>query len=227
MSQYFNSRRISLMSFSRFEAFSDGVFAIAITLLALEIRIEDITNATPEQVWNALLNLFPQIITYGTSFIVIGVIWLNHHALFHVLKRVDRVSLTINLFLLMCIAFIPCSTAILGTYQQYPLIVAFYGFSLATTGFVYNILWFYVLNRYIKGENSIQRHIIRKASIWSMGYPIAYFLTALLALVNSSLSLVLYAAISLFYLLPGVIDRQLTSFESQLNRESLTEKHET
>ena len=155
MSQYFNSRRISLMSFSRFEAFSDGVFAIAITLLALEIRIEDITNATPEQVWNALLNLFLHIITYGTSFIVIGVIWLNHHALFHVLKRVDRVSLTINLFLLMCIAFIPCSTAILGTYQQYPLTVAFYGFSLAITGFVYNILWFYVLNRYIKGENTI------------------------------------------------------------------------
>lgn len=212
------------MSFSRFEAFSDGVFAIAIILLALEIRIEDITKATPEQVWNALLNLFPHIMTYGTSFIVIGVIWLNHHALFHVLKRVDRVSLTINLFLLMCIAFIPCSTAILGAYLQYPLIVAFYGFSLAITGFVYNIFWFYVLNRYIKSENIIQRHIIRKASIWSIGYPSAYFLTALLALVNSSLSLVLYAAISLFYLLPGVIDRQSTNFESQLNRESLVEK---
>lgn len=227
MSQYPTKERKSLMSFSRFEAFSDGVFAIAITLLALEIRIEDITNATSEQVWNALLNLFPHIITCGTSFIVIGVIWLNHHALFHFLKRVDRVSLTINLFLLMCIAFIPCSTAMLGTYRQYPLIVAFYGFSLAITGFVYNILWFYVLNRYIKSENTIQRHIIRRASIWSVGYPIAYVLTALLALVNSSLSLVLYGLISLFYLLPGVIDRQLTDFESQLNCESFQKKYET
>ena len=60
-----------------------------------------------------------------------------------------------------------------------------------------------------------------------MSYPVAYFLTALLALVNSSLSLVFYAAISLFYLLPGIIDRQLTNFESQLNRESFAEKHET
>ena len=214
----------TLMSFSRFEAFSDGVFAIAITLLALEIRIESIANATSEQVGKALLNLFPHIITYGTSFIVIGVIWLNHHALFHFLKKIDRVSLTINLFLLMCIAFIPCSTAILGKYREYPLIVAFYGFSLAFTGFVYNILWFYVLNRYIKSENSISSHIIRKASIWSIGYPTAYLLTATLAFFNSSLSLMLYGLISLFYLLPGVIDRQLTNFESQLNRENLAEK---
>jgi uncharacterized membrane protein len=220
MSQSSNFKQTSLMSFSRFEAFSDAVFAIAITLLALEIRIEDLTNATSEQVWNALLNLFPHIVTYGTSFIVIGVIWLNHHALFHFVKRVDRVSLTINLFLLMCIAFIPCSTAILGTNRQYPVIVAFYGFSLSITGFIYNLLWFYVLNRYIKSENSIQRHIIRQASIWSIGYPIAYLLTALLALVNSPLSLVLYGLISLFYLLPGVIDRQLSDFELKLNRES-------
>ena len=212
------------MSFSRFEAFSDGVFAIAITLLALEIRIENIANATSEEVGNALLNLFPHILSYGTSFIVIGVIWLNHHALFHFLKQVDRVSLTINLFLLMCIALIPCSTAILGTYRQYPLIVAFYGFSLAVTGFVYNILWFYVLNRYVKSDNLIQRHLIRRASIWSMGYPIAYVMAALLALVNSSLSLMLYGSISLFYLLPGVIDRQLANFNSELNHDCLTEK---
>ena len=224
MSRHSKSQQNSLMSFSRFEAFSDGVFAIAITLLALEIRIENITNATSEQVGKALLNLFPHILSYSTSFIVIGVIWLNHHALFHFLKRVDRVSLTINLFLLMCIAFIPCSTAILGTYRQYPLVVAFYGFSLAFTGFVYNILWFYVLNRYVKSENLIQRHIIRRASIWSMGYPIAYVMAALLALMNSSLSLMLYGAISLFYLLPGVIDRQLTNFNSELNRDRLTKK---
>ena len=224
MSRHSKSQQKSLMSFSRFEAFSDGVFAIAITLLALEIRIENITNATSEQVRKALLNLLTHILSYGTSFIVIGVIWLNHHALFHFLKRVDRVSLTINLFLLMCIAFIPCSTAILGTYRQYPLVVAFYGFSLAVTGFVYNILWFYVLNRYVKSENSIQRHIIRRASIWSMGYPIAYVMAALLALMNSSLSLMLYGAISLFYLLPGVIDRQLTNFNSELNRDRLAKK---
>jgi hypothetical protein len=101
-----------------------------------------------------------------------------------------------------------------------PLVVAFYGLSLAITGFVYNILWFYVLNRYIKSENLIQKNIIRRASIWSMGYPISYLLTTLLALVNSSLSLVIYGVISLFYLLPATIDKKLTQFERELVRES-------
>jgi uncharacterized membrane protein len=223
MSQSSIAQRTSLMSLSRFEAFSDGVFAIAATLLALEIRVADLSNATPEKVWMELLHLFPHIISYGTSFIVIGVIWLNHHALFHFVKRVDRICLTINLFLLMCIAFIPSSTAIVGKYSQFPIVVSFYGLSLAITGLIYNALWFYVLNRYIMSGNLIQRNLIRQASIWSISYPICYFLSALLAWVNSELSLVLYAAISLFYLLPGVIDRQLSSFELELAREEAKE----
>ncbi len=216
MSQTSIQEQTSLMSLSRFEAFSDGVFAIAATLLALEIRIDDLRNATPEQVFNELLYLLPHIISYATSFIVIGVIWLNHHALFHFIKRVDRISLTINLFLLMCVAFIPCSTAIVGKYREYPILVAFYGLSLSITGFVYNVLWFYVLNRYIKSENMIQRRIIRQASIWSIGYPVSYLLTAFLALKNSSLNLVIYGVISLFYLLPGTIDKQLTHLDREL-----------
>lgn len=209
-----------MMSLSRFEAFSDGIFAISATLLALEIRIGDLTNATLEKVLSELLQLLPHIISYVTSFTTIGVVWLNHHALFHFIKRVDRISLTINLFLLMCVAFIPCSTAIVGKYWEYPILVAFYGFSLSITGFVYNILWFYVLNRYITSENMIQKNIIRLASILSMGYPISYLLTTLFVLVNSSLNLVIYGVISLFYLLPGTIDKQLTQFERELVRQS-------
>jgi uncharacterized membrane protein len=223
MAQSSAIRQISLMSLSRFEAFSDGVFAIAATLLALEIRVGDLSNATSQQVLHELLNLFPHVISYATSFIVIGVIWLNHHALFHFIKRVDRISLTLNLFLLMCIAFVPCSTAIVGKYSYYPIVVSFYGLSLVLTGIAYNALWFYVLNRYIKSENSIQRHLILQASIWSISYPISYLLSALLALQNSRLSLILYAVISLFYLLPGVIDQQLTSFDRELAREEANE----
>lgn len=223
MSQSSITQRTSLMSLSRFEAFSDGVFAIAATLLALEIRVADLSNATSQEVGRELLHLFPHLISYATSFIVIGVLWLNHHALFHFVKRVDRVSLTINLFLLMCIAFIPCSTAIVGKYSHFPIVVSFYGLSLAITGLVYNALWLYVLNRYIKSENLIQRHAIRQASIWSISYPICYFFSALLALMNSQLSLFLYAVISLFYLLPGVIDRQLTSFDRELAQEEASE----
>ena len=213
------------MSFSRFEAFSDGVFAIAATLLALEIRIPDLSNASPELIQKEFINLLPQIVIYITGFIVIGVIWLNHHALFHLLRRVDRISLTINLFLLMCIAFIPCSTAIIGQYNQYPIVVVFYGLSLAVTGFIYNVLWFYVLNRYIKREGLIHRNLLLQTSIWSISYPVSYLLSALLAFTNSRLSLVLYVLISLFYLAPGSIDRQLAHFCHDLEKRERINPH--
>jgi uncharacterized membrane protein len=201
--------RQSLMSLNRFEAFSDGVFAIAITLLVLEIKAPDLSEATSAEAIAKLLQVFPHILSYITSFIVIGVLWINHHALFHFLKRVDRTVLVINLLLLMCVAFIPYPTALIGEYGSSLPVVVFYGLSLALTGFVYNLLWFYVVHRYILTEDLIHPKTIRQATIWSLSYPVSYLVAAGLAFVSLNLSLVLYVLIPLFYLLPGIIDRQL------------------
>ncbi len=204
-----NPRPASLMSLNRFEAFSDGVFAIAVTLLVLEIKAPDLTNTTSSVAVTKLLQVFPHILSYMTSFIVIGVLWINHHALFHFLKRVDRTVLVINLLLLMCVAFIPYPTALIGEFSSSLPVVVFYGLSLALTGFVYNALWFYVVRRYISSEGMIHQKAIQKATIWSISYPISYSIAAGLAFVNLDLSIVLYVLIPLFYLLPGIIDRQL------------------
>lgn len=204
-----NSRQVPLMSLNRFEAFSDGVFAIAVTLLVLEIKAPDLSQATSSEAITKLLQGFPHILSYITSFIVIGVLWINHHALFHFLKRVDRTVLVINLLLLMCVAFIPYPTALIGEFGSSLPVVVFYGLSLALTGFVYNLLWFYVVHRYILTEGLIHPKSIRQATIWSLSYPISYLIAAGLAFVSLNLSLVLYVLIPLFYLLPGIIDRQL------------------
>lgn len=110
------TKQIPLMSLNRFEAFSDGVFAIAVTLLVLEIKAPDLSQTTSSEAVTKLFQIFPHFLSYVTSFIVIGVLWINHHALFHFLKRVDRTALTINLFLLMCVAFIPYPTALIGEF---------------------------------------------------------------------------------------------------------------
>lgn len=204
-----DTRQVPLMSLNRFEAFSDGVFAIAVTLLVLEIKAPDLTHATSSEAVTKLLQIFPHVLSYITSFIVIGVIWINHHALFHFLKRVDRTVLVINLLLLMCVAFIPYPTALIGEFGASLPVVIFYGLSLAMTGFVYNALWFYVVHRYILSERLIHQKAVWKASLWSLSYPISYFIAAGLALISINLSIVLYVLIPLFYLLPGVIDRQL------------------
>ncbi len=205
----------SFMNLNRFEAFSDGVFAIAMTLLVIEIKVPDLSEATASTAINTLIHTVPHILSYITSFLVIGVLWLNHHALFHLLKRVDRIVLTINLVLLMCIAFIPFPTALLGEYGKLQPIVMFYGLTLSLTGIVYNVLWFYVVRQYLWHHPQVDRRFIYQASFWSISYPILYLIASLLSLSNTTLSTVLYILIPLFYLFPSAIDRQLGNLSNE------------
>lgn len=206
-----------LMNLNRFEAFSDGMFAIAMTLLVIEIKVPDLSQATASTAIDALIHAGPHILSYMTSFLVIGVLWLNHHVLFHLLKRVDRIVLTINLVLLMCIAFIPFPTALIGEYGKLQPIVMFYGLTLSFTGTVYNILWFYVVRQYFWDHPQADRRFIYQASLWSIGYPICYLIASLLSLSNITLSTVLYILIPLFYLFPGIIDRQLGNLPDEVS----------
>lgn len=209
MLQSENKKQFPLMSLNRFEAFSDGVFAIAVTLLVLEIKTPDLTRAASSEAVTKLLQVFPHVLSYATSFIIIGVIWINHHALFHFLKRVERTVLVINLLLLMCVSFIPYPTALIGEYGASLPVVVFYGLSLALTGFVYNALWFYIVRRYIKTEKLIHQKSIQKATVWTLSYPISYLIAAGLAFISINLSIVLYVLIPSFYLFSGIIDKQL------------------
>jgi uncharacterized membrane protein len=211
----------SLMSLNRFEAFSDGIFAIAMTILVIEIKIPDLSQATPSNAVSALVHTWPHILSFITSFLVIGVVWLNHHALFHFVKRVDRIILTINLVLLMCIAFIPFSTALIGEYSNLQPIVMFYGLSLSLTGLVYNILWFYVVRQYLREHPKITRRFLIQASLWSIGYPMLYLIASILSFMNTNLSVLLYILIPLFYLFPSAIDRQLADVADEPSQVNL------
>jgi uncharacterized membrane protein len=101
-------------SVSRVEAFSDGVFAIAITLLILEVRVPSGTA----DVGSALLHIWPSYLAYVTSFLTIGVIWVNHHSVFTLLSRVDRSLIFINTVMLMVVAFIPFPTRLVAEFLR-------------------------------------------------------------------------------------------------------------
>jgi uncharacterized membrane protein len=99
-----------MMSKSRLETFSDGVFAIAITLLVLTIAQPD----NYHQLTHQLEQRWPSLAAYVVSFVVIGIMWLNHHTIFQHLERVDRRLFYLNLLLLLTIAFLPYPTGVLG-----------------------------------------------------------------------------------------------------------------
>jgi len=98
---------------SRLEAFSDGVFAVAITLLVLQFTVPEVASG---KLLANLLGQWPQLVTYVASFLTVGVVWVNHHTIFRNLRAADRTIQFINLVLLLTVVLVPYPTALLGRY---------------------------------------------------------------------------------------------------------------
>jgi len=125
----------------RVVAFSDGVFAIAITLLILSIDVPDVNQ---DKLGEALGDLGPQVFTYALSFIVVGLYWMAHHRVFRSVVRVDRTLLWINLALLGSVALLPLPTEILGKYGETTLATVVYAASLGLVGSLSVLIWWYI-----------------------------------------------------------------------------------
>jgi uncharacterized membrane protein len=131
---------------ARLEAFSDGVFSIAITLLVFNIAVP--RELDPDQpLFAALLTLAPSYFAFFLSFLTIGIMWINHHNLFKVIHRTDHVLLVMNLLLLLMITFVNFPTAVLGAYIGDPAnqltASLLYGGTFVITAVVFNLLWRY------------------------------------------------------------------------------------
>jgi uncharacterized membrane protein len=183
---------------TRLETFSDGVFAIAATLLVLEIGI-----GASDDVGQALLDIWPSYLAYGTSFLVIGIIWLNHHYCVDLIGRVDRPFLFINLLLLLVVAFIPFPTKLVADYLHKPgeqdavLAYAITNLLMAVT---YNLWW-----RYARRGRRLIRDDVPDARLRAVdrafdpGLP-AYGIVVALVFVSPLASVLLTLALAVFYL---------------------------
>ncbi len=193
------------MSPNRLEAFSDGVFAIAITLLVLDIHVPD--PADTADLAAALGSQWPSYVAYAVSFLTIGIIWINHHAMVRRLQAVDYGIMTLNLLLLLCVGILPFTTALMAAYlkegQGDHLAAAVYSGS-----FLLMSLVFAAMNRHIlfrkthllafDTEEDRRRQILRRGIAGLVPYAVA---TALAA-VSPYATLALCAAVAIFYGLP-------------------------
>jgi uncharacterized membrane protein len=185
---------------SRLEAFSDGVFAIAITLLVLEIVVPHLEE--PGELGQALLDLWPSYLAYATSFLTIGIMWINHHTVFRQLGEVDHRFLFINLGLLMCISFVPFPTTLLADYAwggDGTSAALAYGITLTITALFFNLLWRYAAwnNRLIRDDADPQE--VDGISRAYLPGPFMYGLASVVALLSPEASAALFLAIAVFY----------------------------
>ena len=125
---------------SRFESFSDGVFAIAITLLVLEIHLppDPLSGWTPNEQTHALFAIWPQYLVYAVTFATVGIMWVNHNALLRHVERISHGMILANLLLLGLVCFLPFATEVVARFGLSPLAVVYYGLTLTKARVIIN-----------------------------------------------------------------------------------------
>jgi uncharacterized membrane protein len=206
----------------RVEAFSDGVFAVAITLLVLNIKIPGL-DLSDDKLKQALVDELPTLAAYATSFATIGVMWLNHHRLYSHIKRTDTGLLLLNILLLLVIVFIPVPTALVAEYlvhlDQHAAALLYSG-TMVILAVCFNLLWRYAsYHNRLLGKNADTR-VVRAISGQYWFGPLAYLIAFVLALFNTPASLILNFLLALFFALPPRLPRP-TSEQSYQQSESV------
>jgi uncharacterized membrane protein len=191
---------------ARVEAFSDGVFAIAITLLILEIKVPHLpSGAGSRELLHALLAEWPSLLAFVLSFTAVLVMWINHHGLFNLIQTIDRRSLFANGLLLLLITFVPFPTAVLAAYidQEAANAAAVYCGTYVLICLAYNLLWHSTAidRRLVEAQvsqthiNSIRRAYLIALPIYLVATVVALF-SAFAGLAISSSLWVLWALLN-------------------------------
>lgn len=182
---------------NRLEAFSDGVIAIIITIMILELKIPELhKNFTDKEVWVALLQIVPKLSAYILSFLVIAIMWLNHHSLFERLSHSDSKLVWYNSFLLFSMSLIPLPTAFLAEHLLLYQAVMLYGLVMFLSSFS-----FYLLRRYVEVDAKLipYNKFVQRSNIITT---LLYFFSIPLSLVSVYFSYVIFIGIPIWYFLP-------------------------
>jgi uncharacterized membrane protein len=184
----------SRMTTSRLEAFSDGVIAIIVTIMVLQLT-------TPTQpTWPALLKQAPIFLSYGLSFLVVAIMWVNHHHLLHVVREVNARLLWSNLNLLFWMSLIPFVTDFLGRNPRASLPVSLYGISLSLCGAAFAILRVELARQHSHDPEMSEYH--SRIQLKNLFSALLYLAAAALAHVSIYISYSVYVLIPAMYFLP-------------------------
>jgi uncharacterized membrane protein len=190
------------MSKNRLEAFSDGVFAVAITLLILEIAVPE-----GDHLWHKLGEEWPSFASFFVSFWVIGIIWVNHHGVIDHLKRADLPILYLNVFVLMAVVLIPFATALMAENlhkEDEHVAAAVYAGSFLLMAIAMGTLWEYITrHREALGVELSDEEVRRITRAFHLGNPF-YAVAVAVAFISPAAVLVIIGAMALYYMVSGM-----------------------
>ncbi|HMS66102.1 MAG TPA: TMEM175 family protein [Ignavibacteria bacterium] len=196
---------------SRIEAFSDGVFAIVVTLLVLELRVPHLPeNFTSQDVITELIHLTPKFVSFAMSFLVVAIFWVNHHQLFHSLDKTDRATLWYNNLLLFWLSFVPFPTAFIGEHPSSMIPVMLYGFAMFAAGFSFMLMLRHAIKANLFSPLHSKELIEQGVKKGRIG-PVIYLISIVTALISVYISLAIFILVPVFYFVP----QKIVKFDSQ------------
>jgi uncharacterized membrane protein len=189
----------------RLETFADGVMAIAITLLILDVKVPDLRDG--HTLTFHLVHMWPSYVGYAVSFLTIGVIWVNHHHMFKLIERTNHAFLILNGVFLMTIAFLPWPTAVVAAYLRGTpgdrAAASFtYGVTMVAISVMFNVVWRYAVARGLLTPG-LDPDGVRRASNNYLAGPTVYGVATVIAPWVPFVSLGIFAAMAVYWLLPG------------------------
>ena len=188
---------------NRIEAFADGIFAFAATLLILNLLVDQKQPLEPQ-----LLQIWPSYVAYAISFVTIGIIGANHHMVMHQIAHVDRFFLMVTVLFLMFIAFIPFPTRLLSLDIQTPDAKAAalaYGITLTGTAILFNVLWRYAARGRKLLRADVDDRVVEGINRTFAFGPASYAIATVVALISPQVSAGMFVAIAAFYVLESSV----------------------
>ncbi|KPJ68582.1 hypothetical protein AMJ44_06145 [candidate division WOR-1 bacterium DG_54_3] len=187
----------------RLEALTDGIFAIAMTLLVLTLDLGDmVSGLTNVKLHQLLLAQIPKFYNYALSFVLLAIFWILHHQQFHYIKKTNQRHLWINILILMFVALIPFSTSLVGDYSSDWMAELFFGANIFILGLLFSLNWHYSTKDYRLVEGKLEEHHIRLGTRRGLVTPLVSLLAILMAFVNPSYSPYIYLLIPVILSLP-------------------------
>ena len=193
----------------RVEAFSDGVFAIAITLLVLDLKLPHIDGAT--NLSGELLRQRPTFVAFLNSFVTILIIWMNHHNLFNNIKRTDNTFMLLNGGLLLCVTFLPFPTSLVADYFGHAgdmTAAALYSGTFFVMSCAFNAIWRYASHRHRLLNGEVTADHVRGINRQYLFGPTVYGLSVVVAFVNVTLALLMTIVLAIFYAVTASTSRK-------------------
>jgi uncharacterized membrane protein len=177
-------------------AFSDGIFAIAITLLVLELRIPDISSLEIDTLFlPALIDISPKILGFILSFFIIANFWLSYRRMFSFITSLDRILVRLDILFLFFIVLMPFPTYLLGIYGDHRSVVIFYALILAMSSLVLFSIWKYASKNHRLIESNLPEHFIEYMSVRNLVTPVTFLVSILIALANPLLAMVSWSSL--------------------------------